>query len=149
MVVTKLGKIMTILCIPSALILAGCGGKCSVSGKVTLEGQPVESGFVTFFPEDKNGQSVGAYIVDGQYSIDNITPGKKRVNVSITGVAAAPGSGTPRSRDEANEERLKESKKRPSAAKKTAKPTTIIGNDKIVEVGSGSQTIDIPLDRGK
>jgi len=137
---------MWILISPSLLILAGCGNKCSVSGRVTVGGQPVESGFITFFPADEKGQSAGGEIINGEYSIDTLTPGKKRIFVNLTDQTAGTAVNTTKSRDEANAERMSKLKRKSPGTKK---PTGggLTGNDKIVEVGSGSQKIDMPLER--
>jgi hypothetical protein len=146
MVVPMLRKLLWLLVGPSLVILAGCGSKCSVSGRVTLGGQPVESGFITFFPADDKGQSASGEIVHGEYSIDTLTPGKKRIFVNITDQTAGTAVNTTKSRDEANAERMSKLKRKSTGSKK---PTGggITGNDKIVEVGSGSQKIDIPLEK--
>jgi hypothetical protein len=149
MAVTIFGKCIGIVMFIALLFLTGCGSKASVSGRVTLGGQPVENGFVTFFPADDKGQSVGAQIINGDYSIDDITPGKKRVSVNITDPTASPPANTPKTRDEANAERLSMAKKRPKAGKNTTKITKLSGNDKTVEVGAGSQKIDIPLEKAE
>jgi|SRR5438552_11277240 len=131
---------------PVVLMLAGCGGKnTTVTGRVTLGGQPVESGFITFFPEDNRGTSVGAAIIQGEYKVENIVPGKKRVYVSITEAVESDTIATT-SRREANAERLAEMKKRRAGSKESA-PAKLGGNNKIVEIGSGSQQIDIPLEK--
>ena len=58
-----------------ALTIAGCGGgdslnRGSVSGKVTLDGQPVETGSISFLPTDgTQGPMAAGQISKGQYSI--------------------------------------------------------------------------------
>ncbi|WP_437193795.1 hypothetical protein [Planctomicrobium sp. SH527] len=53
----------------------GCSGgdsvsKVSVNGRITLNGEPVQSGVITFLPaEGVNGPSSGAEIVAGDFSI--------------------------------------------------------------------------------
>jgi hypothetical protein len=52
--------------------LTGCGdsSRASVSGRITIDGRPVESGAINFFPTgDTKGPSAGASIVEGHYSI--------------------------------------------------------------------------------
>ena len=129
---------------PVVLMLAGCGGKnTTVTGRVTLGGQPVESGFITFFPEDNRGTSVGAAIIQGEYKVENIVPGKKRVYVSITEAVESDTIATT-SRREANAERLGDRKKKQS---KQPAPVKIGGNNVIYDIPSGSQQIDIPLEK--
>lgn len=52
--------------------LTGCGdsSRASVSGRVTLDGQPLEQGAINFFPTGENqGPSAGASITGGRYTI--------------------------------------------------------------------------------
>ena len=132
---------------PFVLIVAGCGGKnTTVTGRVTLGGQPVESGFITFFPEDNHGTSVGGEITRGEYKVENIVPGKKRVYVSIPEKVDSDATDATTTRKDANTERIAGLKKRRTGSKQPA-PLKLEGNDKIVEIGSGSQQIDIPLEK--
>ncbi len=126
-------------------MIAGCGSKSSVSGRVTLDGQPIESGFVTFFPVEDKGQSVGTDIVHGEYSIDVLTPGKKRVLVNITTQTSPASTNATKTREEVNTERISKSKRKLTGKKTPG--SGLVGNDKIIEVGSGSQRIDIPLEK--
>jgi hypothetical protein len=131
---------------PLLLIPIGCGGnKATVTGRVTLSKQLVDSGFVTFFPEDNRGSAVTAEIVQGEYRMEDLVPGKKRIFVSIAGEVQSDTAGVTTSRKEANAERLGERKKRPNS--KQSAPINVGGNNKIVDVGSGSQQIDIPLEK--
>ena len=85
-----------------ALLAAGCGGdgleRAAVSGKVTLDGQPLAKGDIQFVPKD--GDSRGAAwtkVVDGSYSIpasDGPAPGAYVVSITpqveVEGAAPAP-----------------------------------------------------------
>ena len=56
------------------LPVLGCGpgnplGRKAVSGKITLNGQPLKSGSIEFSPQAKDGVNSGATITDGAYSI--------------------------------------------------------------------------------
>lgn len=54
------------------LLLAGCGGGGStgtVTGDVTLDGQPMKKGAIQFVPADGKSAEVGADIIDGKYSV--------------------------------------------------------------------------------
>ena len=55
------------------LLTGGCGdslNRAEISGKVTLDGQPVVSGIVTFLPKNtEQAVVVGAKIVNGEYSL--------------------------------------------------------------------------------
>jgi len=129
------------------LMPAGCGGnKATVTGKVTLGGKAVETGFVTFFPEDNRGTPITVEIVQGQYTIEDLVPGKKRIYVNVTERVESGPDETATSRRESNAERLAGSKKRQTLSKQPA-PAKLDGNNKIVTIGTGSQQIDIPLEK--
>lgn len=99
------------LAYPFAVVLAaaaaGCGGgdglpRQSVSGKVSLGGQPLEKGTVSFIPDDpamKDPTSGGSPIQGGSYAISpevGLVPGKYKVAISSpsteTAQGEAPGS---------------------------------------------------------
>ena len=75
------------------LPLIGCGSpdkarlpnRDTVSGTVTLDGQPVENGSITFFSEEDaaRGIQASASIKDGKYEI-LVTQGLKKVKISQT-----------------------------------------------------------------
>lgn len=67
------------------LINAGCGSGRSdlveVTGKVTLDGQPVNQGKVTLEATDGKGGVEGGSIENGEYSVMT-TPGSKAVKIN-------------------------------------------------------------------
>ncbi len=90
------------------LLVAGCGGgdglpRQSVSGKITLNGEPLKQGTIQFFPDDpamEKPTSGGSPIEDGSYAIsaeNGLVPGKYRVSISSPSTEmssdATPGSG--------------------------------------------------------
>lgn len=88
----------------SISLLLGCGGQAStavpVSGTVTVEGQPVEGGLITFISADGATQAAGSPIKDGAYAAE-VEPGAKKVMVLGTKVVGeeyilkgVPDSGT-------------------------------------------------------
>lgn len=76
-------------CFLAALLvtaLAGCGsGKATVTGKVTLDGQPLEKGTISFEPVDGATSSAEGPIAAGAYSLE-VPPGPKLVRISATKV---------------------------------------------------------------
>jgi hypothetical protein len=60
----------------------GCGGPVGVSGEVTVDGQPPETGLISFAPADGAGGPVTAEIRKGKYSLST-SPGKKWVQISV------------------------------------------------------------------
>ncbi|ADB15746.1 hypothetical protein Psta_1063 [Pirellula staleyi DSM 6068] len=73
------------LCFSLALLvtIAGCGdssGEVIVTGNVTLDGNPIETGSITFLSEAADGPTGGGVIKDGKYEA-RVLPGKKIVMV--------------------------------------------------------------------
>src|SRR5262245_38883510 len=72
-----------------AALLLGCGpgnpqGRKAVSGKVMLDGGPLEQGNIEFHPMFQGGVQSGGTITSGSYSIaahQGVTPGKYRVSI--------------------------------------------------------------------
>ena len=92
-------------CVCAGLLLVivfglGCGGSgrktTPISGTVTLDGQPVPEGSITFFPDPKEYDAEVAQIKDGEYDL-RVTPGKKRVE--ITASRTVPGKKGPYGED--------------------------------------------------
>jgi hypothetical protein len=63
---------------------AGCGGKGTVSGKVTLDGEPLPAGTITF--QSKSGKAASGAITDGQYSVPGVPTGEVSVSVETATV---------------------------------------------------------------
>ncbi|MEX2306872.1 MAG: hypothetical protein WD738_04735 [Pirellulales bacterium] len=81
------------VCVP------GCGrsSQCTVSGKLTFNGQPIQDGSIRFFPVDgTDGHGAVAKIENGQYTItsqSNFRSGKYAVQITAlrkTGRMIAP-----------------------------------------------------------
>jgi hypothetical protein len=54
----------------SLFVLVGCGGKpASVSGVVTLDGNPLERGMVGFAPTSGGMRAAGFILIDGSYTL--------------------------------------------------------------------------------
>jgi hypothetical protein len=79
---------------PLALLLllpafAGCGGQGTISGRVTLNDQPLPLGTITFHSQDGRHDVFNAPVRDGAYSIDGVPTGDAWVTV----VAPPPAAG--------------------------------------------------------
>jgi hypothetical protein len=99
--------------LPCAVLLAGCSGgdglpRKSVSGAVTLGGQPLATGSIQYIPDDlEKGTPASGEIAGGKFTIPperGPVPGQYRVVISggaSTPVAAdaAPGASPPPARD--------------------------------------------------
>jgi hypothetical protein len=80
-------------------LLGGCGpATATVSGEVTVNGEAVEAGVISFVPDDGAGAPGTTAIEDGRYELQ-MAPGKKRVQISHTVVTgkrpAYNGPGAP------------------------------------------------------
>ena len=68
----------------SLFLLGGCDSgpvKGTVTGTVTLDGQPVEDGLIRFVPADGNSQPADCILVKGVYTV-TMTVGDKKVEVT-------------------------------------------------------------------
>jgi hypothetical protein len=78
-----LGLVVVLACI-------GCNSsESSVSGSVTVDGQPLKEGDIIFEPADGQGSPAAGKIVDGKYSI-KIAPGNKKVRINASRPAKKP-----------------------------------------------------------
>ncbi len=117
------------------LLAAGCGGKtASVSGTVTYDGHPVRSGFITFFPAEGAGSARGTAIEDGRYIVAKLAPGKHRVVVRAQPLVRAVSDGRGGTQLRADPPPV---------------PDNAGGNNQVVEIGSGPQTVDVTLTKPK
>lgn len=96
------------------LALTGCGDSGNtVRGRVTIDGQPVESGSITFEPADGQGQATGALITVGAYELTGAQapgPGAKTVVIQAsrkTGRTVKAGPPFPPEHVIAEEEQLR------------------------------------------
>jgi len=62
--------------------IAGCGSRVgTVSGSVTIDGQPVDQGVISYVPAEASGTPATAQIVGGKYQVSTEV-GKKFVQIS-------------------------------------------------------------------
>jgi len=70
------------------LPLAGCEApKPSLAGRVTLDGKPLEAGFVTLHP-DGIGNTVGAEVRGGGFLLENVPSGPGKIVVTTPPLGA-------------------------------------------------------------
>ncbi|MBR9804373.1 carboxypeptidase regulatory-like domain-containing protein [bacterium] len=85
------------------LMTIGCGSademnRQSVSGTVSLAGDPVITGLIEFCPVGSEGVSSGASIADGEYSIPSakgLPPGDYLIRISSAGEEAVASTEMP------------------------------------------------------
>jgi hypothetical protein len=72
-----------------SVLLAGCGdstgGRQAISGTVTLKGQPLNDGTITFIPASAGATQAGATISKGAFQIakaQGLQPGKYKVSIN-------------------------------------------------------------------
>jgi hypothetical protein len=79
---------MSCLVAAFAALWVGCGGgKASIEGTVTFDGQPVEKGQIVLEPADGKGPVDGGSIENGKYRLAGdagVAPGKKIVRIDAT-----------------------------------------------------------------
>ena len=66
------------------VVLAGCGktsDKGTVTGNVTLDGQPIKTGLIRFMPVDGKTTTADSVITDGKFNA-SVPPGDKKVLIS-------------------------------------------------------------------
>jgi hypothetical protein len=124
----------------STFVLGCHGSKNSLSGNVTYEGAPINRGYITLSPVDGHGTSCGGAIDAGKYVIDNVTPGKKIVQIigvkqiqfarSHQEMADAAKSGAPKAPESADEV-----------------PSDAQGNNQTIEITVGAQEQNFDLKR--
>jgi hypothetical protein len=81
--------------------LSGCNdprARQEVTGKVTLEGQPVADGIIHFAPLDGQATGDGAQIVKGKYRLPKakgLSPGKYKVTIYVGNGTSGEGNASP------------------------------------------------------
>jgi hypothetical protein len=127
---------MRTLCFSILLLplLIGCAPKETIlSGTVTLDGQPLKDGYITFFPpEGSTATTLGTKVTNGQYIINPMIPGERRAVISATPEVQVQQSGN-------------------GPALLRFMPTAQMifpltqGNNRTIEIRRGKQTLDFEL----
>jgi hypothetical protein len=74
-------------CVVGLFLLAGCGrSAATVSGKVTLDGQPLTKGEIAFYPGENGALVLGSIDGNGNYTLSTgtakgLAPGKYQVTI--------------------------------------------------------------------
>lgn len=85
-------------------LIVGCGGvenelgRKAISGKVTLDGQPLDHGSIAFEPLSDSGVRSGSTITDGAYSVEELKglpPGEYRVRINSAESTGPEPEGAP------------------------------------------------------
>lgn len=129
----------------SLVVFAGCGQKTSVSGTVTYNGQPIETGAISFKPTGPAGRSFAGRIENGKYAIEEaqtgtwtaVVIGTKKIDFSLSSDEAT---------RKANELKSSESGMAGQVSELADYvPEDAEGNSKEVEITSGAQTLDFEI----
>lgn len=85
--VSSLRQGFQLLVLLSAAVVCGCGGDSqpTVSGKVTLDGKPLENGAISFVPADGATATAGGIITNGEYTVE-VPAGAKKVEITAAKV---------------------------------------------------------------
>jgi hypothetical protein len=122
-------------------LVVGCGRKTVVSGNVTYDGKPVSRGSVKLLPKDGKANVVAGDIVDGHYEIRNVVPGTK--TAEVLGVKKISFAATS---EEASKVTAKAGKGFDGILERAdIIPPDAEGNNVVIEVQPGVQTIDFDL----
>jgi hypothetical protein len=67
----------------AVVFLAGCSGSSRLEGTVTLDGQPVDGGTISFINSSGQNGNAGGQIQGGKYSIESkVPPGTYKVEIN-------------------------------------------------------------------
>lgn len=81
MLLPRISLLLLSICV---FVLSGCtpdNGMLDISGKVTMDGEPVPSGTISFMPVSGQGTTSGGEIIDGEYTAE-VSPGELAVQVT-------------------------------------------------------------------
>jgi len=131
---------LRLFCAIGLIALAGCGGGLGklepVEGKISVGGQPLTAGDVTFHPEDAKLKAtiVGKVGSDGAYKMTtNGKPGvpKGKYKVTVTTIVLSGGTGDPGAM-------------KPGGPAASTGPPKRQANEKYESVGTSGLSVDVP-----
>jgi hypothetical protein len=118
-------------------VVTGCSASGTLRGTVTVHGKPLEDGFVSLMPiEGTQGSTAGAPIEDGSFVVNNLKPGKYRIKV------ASGGWNKPVPTSQSDMMKMSEKDLRIEGQV----PANAKGNNRDIEVTSGTQEVEIMID---
>lgn len=135
----------SLLCL-AIFLLPACGSnKSNISGNVTYDGQPIDTGRIEFLPADGKGPGAGGTIAGGRYEVKELVPGPKVVQV----IAVKP---VPRHRLWREKIKLAEAAYERGDYTGVIDPADILppntkGNGVKIELKPGSQSMDFCLEK--
>jgi hypothetical protein len=137
----EVGTMRQILGLAGALLIcAGCGPNSggSVSGNVTLNGQPLAKGQISFLGEGAGTGTGGASIVAGKYNVKDLPPGKYHVQIAGEPENKFIEPNSPDAQRTLSDEEV--------AAMMDPLPKGTTGREHSLEVTAGEQTKDFALE---
>jgi hypothetical protein len=112
-----------------------------------LEGAPVQNGYISFIPVDGTGGTSGGPIKGGRYKVEDVPPGKKRVEIRAGAeLAAMPDLDAPKPKVDPKGQQKAQPQNRPD---EELIPPDATGNNEVVDIGRGNQKLPFHLDRPK
>jgi len=81
-----LSHLLVVVAVLSVVLLTGCPGPSfgTVSGEVTLDGNPIKQGMIRFVPTDGQSQPADGPITDGKYTVAKVPTGEKTVQITAS-----------------------------------------------------------------
>ena len=124
----------------AAVYLAGCNTEstATVNGNVTLNGQPLADGTISFSAVDTQGGSGGGDIVGGKYEVKDLKLGKYQVHVAGAHTGGFIMPGDPRTKQKMTDAEIR--------AMSDPIPPDVTGNDQSIELKAGPQAHDFKLE---
>jgi hypothetical protein len=86
-VVTRIATDVVVIVMPIVMLSAGCGGPPlhPVSGRVTLDGEPLDEAVIMFVPLEANARKTGGAVTAGRYVVPRdvgLAAGRYRVEIA-------------------------------------------------------------------